>query len=227
MAYHMDAKNISLDDLRKRIEATDLVPSRVSLTDKIREKMKTLEQKGITTLASLRNELKNSRRLEVLSKATGIDTQYLILLRREIESYFPKPVGLKVFDWLSKDEIVKLEQNEIRDTAALYEMTNHAKTRTELAKTTMVNRATLEILAGLADLMRVQWVSPTFARILVMAGYDSAAKVAAAKADDLHEALANINARDKFFKGKIGLRDIKRLIQAASYVYGNPPDGAA
>ena len=121
MAYHIDAENISLDDLRKRIEATDLVPSRAGLTDKIREKMKALEKLGIITLASLRDELKNSKRLAAVAEATGIDTQYLTLLRREIESYFPKPAVLKVFDWLPKDEIVKLEQNGIGDTAALYE----------------------------------------------------------------------------------------------------------
>jgi hypothetical protein len=218
MAYHIDAENISLEDLRKRIEATDLVPSRACLTDMIREKMKALEKQGIKTLASLRDELKNSKRLAFVAEATGIDTQYLILLRREIESYFPKPAALKVFDWLPKDEIVKLEQNEIWNTATLYEMTSSAKKRSELAKSTGVDTATLEILARLADLMRVQWVSPTFARMLIVAGYDSAAKVAAANADDLCESLSSINAGDRFFKGKIGLRDIKRLVQAASYV---------
>jgi hypothetical protein len=218
MTYHIDAENIGLDDLRKRLEATDLIPSRASLTDKIREKMQALEKQGFMTLASLRAALKNPKRLAAVAEATGIDTQYLILLRREIESYFPKPVALKVFDWLPKDEIVKLEQQKIRDTAALYEMTRNARKRSELAKATGVDTPTLEIFARLADLMRVQWVSPTFARMLIVAGYDSAVKVAAANADDLYQALANINAGDKFFKGKIGLRDIKRLIQAASYV---------
>jgi hypothetical protein len=218
MAYHIDAEKISLDDLRNRIEATDLVPSRASLADEVRKKMRSLEKQGIITLASLRDELKNSKRLAAVSEATGIDTQYLILLRREIESYFPKPVALKVFDWLPKDEIAKLEQNEIRDTAALYEMTSSVKKRSVLAKSTGADTAMLEILARLADLMRVQWVSPTFARMLIVAGYDSAAKVAAANADDLCVALASINYREKIFPGKIGLRDIKRLVQAASYV---------
>jgi hypothetical protein len=84
MTYHIDAERVSLDDLRKRIEETDLVPSRVSLLDGINTKTEVLEQHGVTTLANLRKELKNSKRLEALAKATGIDTQYLILLRREI-----------------------------------------------------------------------------------------------------------------------------------------------
>jgi hypothetical protein len=50
------------------------------------------------------------------------------------------------------------------------------------------------------------------------AGYDSAAKVAAADFEDLHQALIRVNEGNRFFKGKIGLRDIKRLIQAAGYV---------
>ena len=218
MAYYIDAGKVSLDDLKKRIEDTDLVPSRASLLDGIDLKLKALEQQGITTLANLRNELKNSKRLEAVSNATGIETQYLVLLRREIEGYFPKPSALKVFDWLPKGAIAILEENGIRDTNALYKAASSVNGRTELAKLTGVDISILEAFVRLADLTRVQWVSPTVARMLVEAGYDSASKVAAADADDLCQALMHVNEGDRFFKGKIGLRDIKRLIRAASYV---------
>ena len=218
MTYHIDAARVSLDDLRKRIEETDLVPSRVSLLDGINTKTKVLEQHGVRTLASLRKELKNSKRLEALSKATDIETQYLILLRREIEGYFPKPPALKAFDWLPGGEIAKLEEKGILHAAALYEAACSVESRTELAKSTGVDVAILEALVRLADLTRVQWVSPTAARMFVEARYDSASKVAAADAEDLCEALVRVNEGDRFFKGKIGLRDIKRLIRAASYV---------
>jgi len=122
MAYHINAEKVSLDDLRKRIEATDLIPSRACLTDSIKEKMNALEKQGIKTLASLRDKLKNSRQMDSVAKTTGIDAQYLTLLRREIEGYFPKPVSLKVFDWLPEEEIIKLEQIKITDTATLYDM---------------------------------------------------------------------------------------------------------
>ncbi len=218
MAYHIDAENISLGDLQKRIEASDLVPSRASLLEKIGPKMKVLERQGITTLADLRNELKNSRRLEVVENATGIEAQYLTLLRREIESYFPKPFALKSFDWLPRSEIAKLEQNGICDTAALFEATNSSQKRTTLAKSTGIEGAILEALAQLADLTRVQWVSPVAARMLVEAGWKSTAELARADADELYEALVRVNAGDRFFKGKIGLRDVKRLIHAARYL---------
>lgn len=219
MAYHIDAENVSLDDLRKRIEATDLVPSRASLLNNMGMKMRALERHGITTLADLRNELKNSGRLEAVAKAMGIETQYLTLLRREIESYFPKPFALKSFDWLPRSEIAKLEKSGIRDTVVLYEATNSSQKRTALAKSTGAAIIIIETLAQLADLTRVQWVSPMAARMLLEAGYDSAAKVAEADADELYEALVRVNAGNRFFKGKIGLRDIKRLIHAARYVH--------
>jgi hypothetical protein len=218
MAYHIDAENVSLDDLQKRIEGTDLVPSRASLLDRLQVKLQTLEQQGITTLASLRNELKNANRREALSNATGIDVQYLVLLRREIEGYFPKPPALKAFDWLPKEEIAKLEESGMRDTAALYQAAVGVESGIELAKSTGVDAAVLEALVRLADLTRIQWVSPTAARMLVEAGYDSTAKVVAADSEDLYKALARVNEGNRFFKGKIGLRDVKRLIQAAGYV---------
>jgi hypothetical protein len=220
MAYYIDAENIGLDDLQKRIEETDLVPSRISLLDGLETKLQILEQQGITTLARLRYELKTAKRRESLSDVTGIDLQYLILLRREVEGYFPKPVALKAFDWLPKEEITRLEENGIHNVAVLYEAASSAGSKTELAGSIGVDATVFEALVRLADLTRVQWVSPKAARMLIEAGYDSAFMVAAADSEDLHQALIRVNEGNRFFKGKIGLRDIKRLIQAASYVSG-------
>jgi hypothetical protein len=218
MTYHIDDETVSLDDLRKRIEGTDLVPSRLSLLDGINTKIDVLKQHGINTIASLRKELRTSKRLEALSKATGIDTQYLILLRREIESYFPKPPALKAFDWLPGEEIAKLEENGIRNAEALYESASSVESRNELAESTGVDSVVLETLVRLADLTRVQWVSPIAARMLVEAGYDSASKLAEANPEELCNALVGVNEGDRFFKGKIGLRDIKRLVWSAGFV---------
>lgn len=218
MAYHINAKDVSLDDLQKRLEATDLIPSRASLLEDLAVKLKALENQGITSLADLRVTLKNPKRLTAVAEATGIDEQYLVLLRREIEGYFPKPEALNTFDWLLKGDIEKLEQNGISDAAKLYESAGTAHQRAELAKSADVSMVTLDTLAHITDLTRVQWVSPNFARMLMAAGYDSTAKVAAANAETLYEALESANAGNIYFKGKIGLRDVKRLVMAASYV---------
>ena len=216
MSYHIDAEQVSLDDLRERIKQTDLVPSRESLLDGIAAKMKAFERQGITTLAALQEEIKTAKRREALAETTGIDAQYLVLLRREINGYFPKPPTLQDFDWLPQAEIAKLEEKGISKADALYEAAGDAA----LAASTGIDQAVLDALIRLADLTRIQWVSPTAARMLVEAGYDSPSQVAAADADALCEALRRVNEGDRFFKGNIGLRDIKRLVQAAGYVTG-------
>jgi hypothetical protein len=100
MSYYLQAEKIRLDDLQRRIEETDLVPSRNSLLEDIKDRFKILKSHGIATLADLRKELKNSKKIPSFSEKTGIEEQYLKLLRREIESYFPKAIPLKAFDWL-------------------------------------------------------------------------------------------------------------------------------
>ncbi len=218
MAYHIDAQTISLSDLQRRLEATDLVPSRAPLLDGLGLKMKALEQQGVHTLASLRNELKTARRMEALAKATGIETQYLTLLRREIEGWFPKTLPLKEFDWMPQSEIARLERHGMRDAAALYEATDSPSRRSALAESTGVDTAALDTFAELVDLTRVQWVSPTTARMLLEAGCHGADELTSMDANALCEALARVNTGDKFFKGRIGLRDVKRLVHAARYI---------
>ncbi len=217
MNYHIDSEKVSLDALRHRLQQTDLVPSRASLLDGIEEKFAALQTQGVGTLAALRNELKTPKRMEALANATGIDVQYLVLLRREIESHFPKPAALGEFDWLPQGEIARLTACGLRDAAALLQAAGSAEGRAALVAQSGADPAVVDELARLANLSRVQWVSPTFARMLREAGFESAAAIAAANAQELCDTLERINAGDRYFKGKIGLRDVKRLIMAAGY----------
>ncbi len=102
MTYHIGAERVSLDELRKRIVETDLIPSRAALLDGITEKMKALEQQGITTLAGLRNELKSPKRLEALSGRRQVSTRNapLILLRRKSKAISQSRLRWRAFDWL-------------------------------------------------------------------------------------------------------------------------------
>lgn len=217
MGYHADAERIGLDELRRRIESTDLVPSRECLLEDIGPTVDTLNRIGIETLGQLRYELKSKKRLADLAERTGIDSEYLVLLRREIESYFPKPFPLKDFDWMPEADISGLVGHGIRNTPALYEVTQDPAQRAQLVDETDVDAATLDVLAQLVDMTRVQWVSPTAARMLMETGCDGAAALAEADADKLCEALEQVNEGGRFFKGTIGLRDVRRLVHAAGY----------
>jgi hypothetical protein len=193
MAYYLDAEKINRSDLRKRLEDTDLVSSRASLLDGIQKKFKALEGQGILTLAQLRTGLKNAKRLESRSKKSGVDSKYLILLRREIEGWFPKPSPLKAFDGLPKGEIAKLEKSGIMETASLYAATGSAKQRAEFVKKNHVDADVFDSIFRCVELTRVQWVSPATARMLVDSGCGSVAALAAADSERLCAALERIN----------------------------------
>ena len=220
MGNYIDDPSVTLADLKRRIEATDLVPSRACLADGIDSAMSALGRHGITTLAELRASLGTAKRLDSVAQSTGLDTTYLTLLRREIESYFPKPAALSAFEWLPAGDIARLESHGIRDTAAFFAEAGDPQSRAALADSTGVGSDTLDSLARYSDLCRVQWVSPTTARWLVEAKCGSASDLAARDADELSDALVRVNRDGRFFKGRIGLRDVRRLIRSAGYVAG-------
>ena len=81
-----------------------------------------------------------------------------------------------------------------------------------------VERETIVRLHEMVSLTRIQWISPIAAMMLIEAGYNNAQKVAAADPEKMCSELDKVNNENSFFKGNIGLRDIKRLVLAASYI---------
>ncbi len=76
----------------------------------------------------------------------------------------------------------------------------------------------IESIHVLIDLTRIQWISPIVARVLFSTGYNNTEMVSKANADELCSKLDRVNKENQYFTGKIGLRDIKRLVKAAAYV---------
>ena len=68
------------------------------------------------------------------------------------------------------------------------------------------------------DLTRIQWVNSTFARVLYEAGFDTVSNVASADHETLYRKITEINRDNKYYKGKIGLNDMKICIEAAGEV---------
>ncbi|NMB55874.1 MAG: DUF4332 domain-containing protein [Leptolinea sp.] len=210
MNYCFDTEKIDLNELKERLTTTDLVPSRNSLLNGLDENLEQLTKIGLKTMGSLLKGLKNNVQLFSVADQTGIDREYLALLRRELESYLPKPFPLKDFTWISAEALEKLEAAGIRNTAQLYE-------NSSAARSCGVDPSLMDQIIHCADLTRIQWINPTAARMLQDAGYDSPADVAAADANVLCETLMKNNQGGHYFKGNIGLRDINRLVHAARY----------
>ena len=69
---------------------------------------------------------------------------------------------------------------------------------------------------GSSDLCLIQWVSPLFSRLIFDAGYKTVQDVASAHAEDLVVGVSTVNKKENLFKGKIGARDMGRLVYIAS-----------
>lgn len=218
MPYYIDAAKVTLEELMSRIAESDLVPSRSKLLEDIAGNFNKLKRSGIVTLADLRKAIKNSKNIAPLSARTQIEIEYLTLLRREVESYFPKAFRISEFDWLDKSQIAILENKGYSNTALLYEAFEIPSKRQEMIESAGLGKAFAGEIFALVELTRIQWVSPIFAKVLVEAGYTSSQSIAEARAEELHEAVEKINHEGRYFKGKIGLRDIARLIKSASYL---------
>ncbi len=217
MVDYSRPETVSLNEIKVRITSTDLIPSRTALLTDIDAVFEKLAQQGIHSMMDLQKSFKNLKHLEILSKTTEIDLQYLVLLRREVESYLPKPFHLEEIDWVSSHVIKKLLENNITNSEQYYVKFADKGYRSSFAKETGIDHESLVYLSNLVSLCRVQWVSPNTGRMLIEAGYDNCQKLSSADANELFAAMDRVNENGKYFKGTIGLRDIKRLIEAAKY----------
>jgi hypothetical protein len=118
----------------------------------------------------------------------------------------------------SGKKLSKLEKKGYKNIVFLFDALESSKKRGEVVNTLEIDADFIDTIYSLVDLTRIQWVNPTVARMLVSVGYTNAEMVAKANVEDLCDKLDRVNKENKYFKGKIGLRDIKRLVKAASYV---------
>lgn len=218
MNYYIDDNHFSIQELRERIEGADLIPSREILKEDIEIKFTGLENYGITTLAALRKQLHTEKKLSDLAEISGLEKEYLMLLRREIESYFPKIYSTDDFYWLPDNERSKLKSAGFDNTKKIFDFLNQAENPEKELAGLGINNSLLKEIFSLSDLTRLQWTSPAMARILFWAGYNSTGKVATADPEELNSAIERINGEHSYFKGKIGLRDVKRLIYSAKFL---------
>ncbi|MBA4384097.1 MAG: hypothetical protein C0410_05120 [Anaerolinea sp.] len=218
MTDYSRPETVSLDDLRTRIKTTDLVPSRAALLGDIDGIFERISHKGIQTWADLQKAIKNPKHMEVFSTETGIDLEYLVLLRREVEGYSPKPFNLKDIDWAPQEAINKLIENGITNSDSLFSKLREISLRKDFADKIGIDLETMNYLVNLASLCRVQWVSPTAGRMLIEADYETCQKLASTDKGELFTAMDRVNKKGKYFNGTIGARDINRIIDAAKYV---------
>jgi hypothetical protein len=175
--YHIDPKTYSIQQLKQDLQSRDLIPSRKPLKEGIQDIFDILEAAGNKNLEDLINALKNKKKLEVLASSTGIEIQYLTLLRREVNSYLPNPVPLSKFSGFISDDLKSLAKIGLRNSRHLFEQIENEGDLQTLSRDTGLAKETLSELLSLSDLVRAYGVGPAFARILYETGIHSIAEL--------------------------------------------------
>lgn len=210
--YYLDLSTFSLAKLKGQLKAAHLLPGQQLLQKNIDERFACLEQNGIENLAQLQTALKTKSAVQSCARATSLPVDYLTILRREVNSYQPKPIDLKDLPGVNPAVVRQLQQLGLKNTAQLFPHVLTRQDRRELAKQTQIGEEDLLELARLTDVARLKWVGPKFARLLIESEYDTVEKVAQANYEELYLALVRVNEERSIYKGKFGADDLRRWI---------------
>lgn len=216
MSYQLNCSEFNSQKILQRIQKTDLVPSLDCIKPEADMILKMLEKKGFDTLEKIRKVLGNKKKVTEIAKEETIDEKLLILFRRELEGWIVKIRSIDEFDWIAPHELSKLKKNGIQNTEDVYEKIGEDQNRTKLSQEIKINKELIEEIYGISDLMRIRWLSPNFTRIIYELKY-TVKKLQEADSKILCEEIDKYNKEKKYYKGKIGERDIKRIIFEAQF----------
>ena len=218
MGYYIDLSSINIEQYKEKLKTVYLPPSRMVLREKTDERFDAFKAAGISNVNDLLKALKQKNKFEEFANFQCFKGNYLTILLRELNSILPKPNKLVDFKGISDRTITKLERVGIKNTQTLYVRVINKSARTELAKETGIGEAEILELTKLTDLSRIKWAGATFARMLHDIGFDTVKKVAEANYEELHQRISTLNKDKGYFKGNIGLNDIRVFVDAAKDV---------
>ena len=182
--YHIDTKDYPLEKFKRNLKTRDLIPSRVSLKENLDESFKVLESQGIKSLHDLLTALKTKRAVTAFANKSGLDINYLTLLRREANSYLPNPVRLDKLAGIPSENFKKLAELGIKNTRHILSEAATDNQRKGLSMKTGIPVEVLVELVGLSDLTRVYGVGPVFARMIYDLGIRSLNDFARGSSED-------------------------------------------
>lgn len=216
MPYIPDNSIVSMEQAERRLLETDLIPSLQPLRTNANEIFHKLRKRSIANLGALRAELKTKAKIKKLAADSSIDEALLVLLNREIGGWIPKVREIDEFTWIETKDLEALKKAGVRSSADAYSLLDDENTLAVL-RASGLEAGTIEEVARISRLLRVRWISPAFGKVIDELGYDVAG-LRGADAARLTQAIDELNKRKSYYKGKVGERDIRRLIHEAGYV---------
>lgn len=213
--YHIPLDEVNIDEYKKILESKELLPGRKVLKENINETFLIIRSLGIDNLEELIEALKNKKKMENFAFKTGLSFNYLTILKREINSYQPKPVYLKNFPGFNQEYIEQLDLLKIKTSKHLFLRIKNKNDMLKLSEKTNITCNDLLELFNLSDLVRINGVGPVFARMMLEIGVDGTFKMANSNSKILYNKLTKLNKEKNYTKAKFTMKDIQYCIDFA------------
>jgi len=215
MGYGINLKAISLPDYRDMLKAKELLPGRRLLLMGIDEAFDKLQAAGFGDAEALLKGIGTPKKLEAISRQTGISPEYLILLKRELGGLQVKSVSLGDFPYLPPEVAAQLREKGLKDSQDVYEATQGFAEPEMLCEPAGISEIQAREVCALCDLVRINGVGKVFTHILVDAGYRSARDIADEDAAHLRDNANWISANPKYNLEPLGEKDAQYCIDYA------------
>ena len=171
--YYLDLSAFSLEKLKYLFETTRLLPSQQILQENMDERFACLERIGIENLAQLQEKLRSKKVVQAFAASTGLPIDYLTVLRREVNSYHPKPIKLGNFPGVRQKAVLNLEQAGIKTTKQLFAKVITEEDKISLCRTDQIDYEDILDLTKLTDVVKINripnsqdcWLHPTMIRL--------------------------------------------------------------
>lgn len=217
MGYTIDCKNVTLPKILERIHSTDLVPSLTCLKTQAEDVLERFRNAGVHNLEEVRKFLSTKKRLSATGTLLQVDENILVLFKREIEGWIAKERPLDEFDWIPAQTRNKLKIQGIVNSREVFNQLGTPAFRKAASKQWNIEQDIMDDLFALSSLLRIRWLSPSFTRIFHDLQH-TVATLQHAQADRLTKQIDECNKTKKYYKGKVGERDINRIIHESRYV---------
>ena len=213
--YYINFQDFSLARLQDNFQSGEVLPARQILKQDLGRRFQILSSLGLHSLDDLISALKTKQKVEKFSRQSGLPLEYLVILRREVRSYIPKPVYLGEIPGVDGNAIEKLASVGIKHSKHFFERGQSNKMREKLALDTGISKKILLELAKLSDLARVRGIGATYTRLCYETGADTLEKMAGWDPEDLRQAALQVNQEQGITKVVPPLKDFKQYVELA------------
>ena len=216
--YSIDLSKMDVQKYKTLLKGQNLIPSRQILHENIDENFKIFKSCGFKNLADLKQAISTSAKIDKLSKEIKISSEYLNILRIELGTFDKTGVPFKDFPIIDKNTISKLDKKGIKNTKDFYEYYYKENNEKRISDESGISTEMTKCLISLSSLVRINGIGALAAVTFYEAGYKTIKDIISSTKEKMLEKITKINDEKKYYKAKLGLKDMQFVIDFANLI---------